>query len=60
MKKKEERLEKEIAEAMVSVFKLARVSPYNLEPKPETKGATAEGARNKWWIETTTGKLWKG
>lgn len=47
MKKKEERLEKEIAEAMVSVFKLARVSPYNLEPKPETKGATAEGARNK-------------
>ena len=29
MKKKEERLEKEIAEAMVSVFKLAPVSPYN-------------------------------
>ena len=41
-------------------FFIFRIFTFNLEPKPETKGATAEGARNKWWTETTTGKLWKG
>ena len=47
MKKKEERLEKEIAEAMVIIFFISWIFTFNLEPKPQTKGATAEGARNK-------------
>ena len=60
MKKKEERLEKEIAEAMVKHHTNFHKIDSFLESKPQVEGTAPKSTWNEWRIKETIGKLRKG